>query len=196
MVSILNTIGFSMNRFFTSDFHFGHRFVAGLRGFEDVDSHDQWIIKNYNATVNPSDIVYILGDVTLSNWGRALELCSQLNGVKRLIAGNHDAVWTQHKQWRKHLMPTLEIFESVAMFEQTSINGVKVNMSHLPYQEHDREGDGRYMDIRLTGPTPLLHGHTHGTETAHDNMFHVGWDAHFKPVSESEIVRSWDAVKR
>ena len=187
-------MGDMVKRLFSGDFHFGHKMVAGLRGFDNTDDHDAWIINNYNAVVNPSDIVYIVGDLSMGNWDWTLEVCSELKGNKRLIAGNHDACWVQHRNWRKYIRPTLALFESVSMWEQTKINGVRVNISHLPYADHNREDDSRYMDVRLTGPTPLIHGHTHGQEKAHGNMFHVGWDAHHKPVSESEIVRSWDAV--
>jgi calcineurin-like phosphoesterase family protein len=31
--------------FITSDTHFGHRFVAGLRGFGDTDEHDRELVK-------------------------------------------------------------------------------------------------------------------------------------------------------
>jgi calcineurin-like phosphoesterase family protein len=174
--------------------------VATHRGFAfgdfAIESHNEWIIRTYNQVVKPGDIVYIVGDLSLSNWTRTLELCDQLNGDKRLIAGNHDAVWTQHRNWRRWIKPTLEVFESVSMWEQVNLNGVKVNISHLPYAGHNREGDERYADVRLTGPTPLIHAHTHNTLKAHDNMYHVGWDAHHKPVSESQIVKEWDAISQ
>ena len=35
-----------MGIFFTSDLHLGHKFVAQLRGFDDVADHDAMIMRN------------------------------------------------------------------------------------------------------------------------------------------------------
>lgn len=177
-----------MNRYFSADLHFGHRKVAELRGFDDVDVHDAHIIKTWNSVVKPSDIVYILGDLTIGNWNVALEKAGRLNGIKRLVSGNHDATWPLNKAWRKHLGPTLNVFESVTVWEQTTINGTKFLMSHLPYKE-DFEHDDRYMHVRLQSDMPLLCGHVHGKWQKNGRMLNVGWDVFGRPVSEGEIVK-------
>lgn len=79
-------------RYFISDLHFGHAFVAALRGFSDfgtsdqdaikkirqdmsseefishVDQHehDEYLIEVINQTVTANDELYILGDLGLS----------------------------------------------------------------------------------------------------------------------------------
>ena len=48
----------------TSDTHFGHDkdFIWGARGFENIEQHNQEIIKRWNEVVKKDDIVYHLGD--------------------------------------------------------------------------------------------------------------------------------------
>lgn len=83
-----------MNKiFFISDLHFGHKnihnYTGHLRGnVQNVDEHDEWIIKQWNSVVSKSDLVWVLGDVSFSK--RTLYKVGRLNGVKHLILGNHD----------------------------------------------------------------------------------------------------------
>lgn len=175
-----------MRRFFTSDLHFNHTKVAQLRGFTSVTDHNNWIIAEYNKVVNSSDMVFILGDITIGNWANALNLASLLNGHKHLISGNHDGTWPLNKGWHNKIKPTLEVFESVSTWAQTSIAGEKFLMSHLPYKE-DHLNDDRYMNVRLQSDMPLLCGHVHDKWTTNGKMINVGVDRWKRPVSEQEI---------
>ncbi len=77
------------NIFFTSDLHFGHKkLCTELRGMSDNESAEL-IRRNWNRVVAPTDKVYILGDVTMSN-PREVECLRHLNGTKIVIGGNHD----------------------------------------------------------------------------------------------------------
>lgn len=74
------------------DTHFGHRKIVGFeptfRPFATIEEHDAELVRRWNATVKPTDIVWHLGDVV---FGRdAFKYLGQLNGRKRLIMGNHD----------------------------------------------------------------------------------------------------------
>jgi calcineurin-like phosphoesterase family protein len=79
-----------------SDTHFGHanilNFVRNdgtkLRNFSSVEEMDEYMVARWNAVVSPQHHVWHLGDVAMSP--KSIEICSRLNGHKRLILGNHD----------------------------------------------------------------------------------------------------------
>lgn len=75
--------------YFIGCLHFGHEGMARYRGFNDSWAHDNFLIDNWNSIVNPKDIVYILGDVTMESSKFYFKL-DQLNGVKHVVLGNHD----------------------------------------------------------------------------------------------------------
>ena len=96
-----------------SDTHFGHanmlKFTDSATGerirplWESVTDMDEYMIQQWNKTVQDQDIVYHLGDVYFSN-GR--DILPQLRGRKRLILGNHDNGKDQnlHKHFEKILV--------------------------------------------------------------------------------------------
>jgi calcineurin-like phosphoesterase family protein len=182
-----------MSVFYTSDHHFGHRLVAGLRGFETVAHHDEFLIAEWEKRVHKEDHVWVLGDLCVSNPNAALEIVDSLPGVKHLISGNHDAVHPMHRNAHKWQRRYLEVFESVQPFARRRISGLDVLLSHFPY-ERDR-GAARYTQYRLPDNGAwLLHGHTHGTErlvldeNGTGREIHVGLDAwDFAPVPQSTI---------
>ena len=82
-----------MRRFLIADTHFGHRNIIEYahRPFRDIDHMDKTLIRNWNQTVRKEDLVYVLGDFTLSRRMEIIsDLLEQLNGRKILIMGNHD----------------------------------------------------------------------------------------------------------
>lgn len=52
--------------------------------------HDKMIINNFNAVVSDNDIVWILGDIALADGQKFKRYMAKLNGIKKLIKGNHD----------------------------------------------------------------------------------------------------------
>lgn len=165
------------NVWFTSDLHIGHRFVAGLRGFEHVEEHDAYICDGWSNFVGPNDQVWVLGDIAVSNPKRALELLDRLPGHKHLIAGNHDRCHPLHRDAHKRQREYLQVFESVQAFARRKVAGQDVLLSHFPY-DTDR-GEVRYTQYRLRNEGLwLLHGHTHSDVIATSpNEIHVGVDA-------------------
>lgn len=207
-----------MTTFFTSDLHFGHRLVAGLRGFgeigmymdvqdgfpvemretkvsdEDVREHDEAIIRNWNSVVAPQDEVWVLGDLTLRAPDQAWSRVDRLHGWKRLVWGNHDAGFAGNRGHQKHQRDYLEHFESVHDYASVRLEGQQVMLSHFPYTG-DRGAD-RAKPFRLRDEgLMILHGHTHSREqlTWSDGgtlQIHVGLDAHkLKPASEAWVMR-------
>lgn len=82
--------------YFISDLHLGHKkilqFSSEWREGSTVDEHDEWIINQWNSVVKKHDVVWLLGDVAFTRQG--LEKCLRLNGVKKLVMGNHDQFTT------------------------------------------------------------------------------------------------------
>lgn len=81
-----------MKTFFIADMHFGHTNIIKYcnRPFNSTDEMDNIIIDNWNSTVKNNDVVWILGDISIYSRKRTSEILSKLNGIKKLIRGNHD----------------------------------------------------------------------------------------------------------
>lgn len=165
-----------MSVWFTSDLHFGHRFVSGLRGFDSAVDHDQHLIDRWTRNVSKNDQVWVLGDIAVSSPTSALEIIHSLPGVKHLIAGNHDGCHPMHRDSHKWQPKYLAAFASVQPFARRRIDGAEVLLSHFPYSKDRHEA--RYMQYRLRDEGAwLLHGHTHGPERMEGREIHVGLDA-------------------
>ena len=82
-----------MKRFIIADLHFGHENIIKYesRPFATVEEMNNRLIKLWNSVVDSDDLVYILGDFTLSRRMVVIKnLVESLNGRKILIMGNHD----------------------------------------------------------------------------------------------------------
>jgi calcineurin-like phosphoesterase family protein len=160
--------------------------VAEIRGFASPDAHDETIVDNWNAIVDPKDTVWVLGDVCLSQ--NALWKVDLLNGIKHLITGNHDAVFPGNRDsYRKQRIWRL-CFESIQPFIRRRIGEHEVMLSHFPYSA-DR-GAERYGQYRLRDEGMLLlHGHTHSAEQfTGPRELHVGLDAwRLAPVRQDNV---------
>ena len=79
--------------YYTSDLHFGHKNIIKYenRPWSSVKEMDQGLIDRWNNRVKNRDLVYILGDFTLSVSTSYVEnILTALKGRKVLITGNHD----------------------------------------------------------------------------------------------------------
>lgn len=184
-------------RFYTSDPHFGHRFLAiDIRGFDSVEEHDAQLIENWNKTVKPEDMVIVAGDYSLRNptqpnWPDV----NRLNGTKILVEGNHDACWAGHRDARRmHQLYVDAGFSYVTPFMRIKLDGNPVLISHFPY-DGDHTADERYEQYRLRDlGLPLIHGHTHSSipvtySDKNSLQIHVGMDANdLTPVHESKVI--------
>lgn len=178
---------------YTSDTHFGHKFVAGLRGFRSPERHDAMITRRWNKRVQPGDTVWVLGDAALGKREDSLRVFAGLNGTKHLVWGNHDNCFPRHQNsWKQHPL-YLKYFESVQGHAEHRINGRQIMLSHFPYSTDYPEGsDPRYMPYRLRDEGIfLLHGHLHSSEKiTSDHEVHVGLDAwEFYPVPQYRILQ-------
>lgn len=169
---------------FTSDLHLGHRFVAGLRGFDCVEDHDTHLMQQWESRVTDGDQVWVLGDLAVSRPTQALAIIRSLPGIKHFISGNHDGCHPMHRDAHKRTPEYLTAFASVQPFARRKIHGQDVLLSHFPYAKDRHEA--RYMQYRLRDEGAwLLHGHTHQADQRQEGReIHVGVDAwDFAPVS-------------
>lgn len=183
---------------YTSDTHFDHKLVAGLRGFETTAEHDRAIIANWNKVVGKGDTVWHLGDVGMGRYERFADQLEELNGFIHLVTGNHDEPFPgMRDSWRKQRrwLPPRGRFESVQAFARRRVDGRMFLLSHFPYDGDHSKGD-RYTQYRLRDEGMwLVHGHLH-TSQRHTGprQFHVGLDAWgLHPVSQEDIIREMDS---
>lgn len=188
--------------YFSADHHFGHKNIPRLAGrpWSDVDEMNEDLIDIWNSKVAPGDMVYYVGDFSLSM--KALALVPRLNGEIILIAGNHEECWTGHRDAGKAAR-ALARYEASGLAEvhpsgrlQMSLGDMDVLVSHLPYYGDSRH-DERYVDLRPKDEgLPIICGHVHGAWRAyggngrsHRGQVNVGvdvWD--FAPVSEEAVI--------
>ena len=183
-----------MKTFFTSDLHLGHKLMARLRGFgEDTHAHDEHIIAVWNTHVQPDDIVWVLGDISLMKVMRFLPTWVQLQGRKHVVLGNHDTAHPMLRGWltqHQAFAPHCEFIGTAATLRH---DGRQFLMSHFPFTE-DHTEDARFTSWR-PAPTPgwtLLHGHTHSDKPVSRDGIHVGWDAHKEPITIERVLELCD----
>lgn len=193
-------------KWFTSDWHFGHRNVITYcnRPFQDIDQMTKEMISIWNDTVKPDDTVYFLGDFSMNpKWSKII--APQLNGRKIMVPGNHDGCFKFNPKVdtpqciadtaKRHVRMEKEYnshgWEAV---HQTLLlqlkDGTTVLMSHLPYASEDGlQYDRRYQTMRPKDEgLILLHGHLHSKYRKFKNMIDVGIDGDFHLFSEDDII--------
>jgi calcineurin-like phosphoesterase family protein len=159
---------------YTSDLHFGHPFVAGLRGFTtlvngevkgDAAEHDGVITENFNQGVHEDDITVIAGDFAM-NWKGAEHKLAQLRGRIILVEGNHDIMSSIHRDGWKHRAAWTgeDKFEAIVAYLRRKSAGREFLVSHYPY-DGDHTGNDRHTQFRLRDEGMwLVHGHTHSKD--------------------------------
>ena len=168
--------------YFTSDLHFCHdkEFLYKPRGFNSIHDMNRQIIKNWNATVQYSDDIYILGDIMLSNDDVGVALLHQLNGRIHIILGNHDT------DNRISLFNNSYNVCSIEYGSRMRYKGHSFVLSHYPCLCTHR------LDKALKAAYISLHGHTHSDklfELEDWYTYNVAVDAHdCTPVSIDQII--------
>lgn len=174
--------------YLTSDLHFGHIVAANHRGFDSVEEHDEALINNWNAVVQPRDEVYVLGDIMFGDKERGVSNTLRLRGYLHLVLGNHDRPAPNNKNGHKHYNAMGDAWNTISQLATISYAGTSYLMSHYPY-EGDHTEETRYDQYRPRDlGMPLFHGHIHSDSkfsvTKHGTpQYHVGLDAwDMKPV--------------
>ena len=167
--------------FFWSDLHFGHkRAAAEWRGFgDDIEAHDQALIKTFNAKVGRNDTTILLGDISFVGAERTNDLLSQLNGTLVLVRGNHDKALKGLALAQFHSVHSLLTVKANGMTDQEAR---RIVCCHFPMLAWDMQHHGAWH----------LHGHSHGScryPWTDAKILDVGVDAYgrFGPLSFQEV---------
>ena len=168
-----------MATFFTADPHFGHAKILEYtkRPYRSIEEMDQALIANWNLNVSNTDLVYLLGDLTLSSDRNYIDnILSSLAGQIILVKGNHDKPYvTRHSR-----------FAAVTDFHETRIEGYDLTLCHYPMLVWRNSHYGSLM----------LHGHSHGTGEDTNQRLDMGvdcWD--YQPVKLENILARAEACK-
>jgi calcineurin-like phosphoesterase family protein len=157
---------------FTADTHFGHRAIRHYCGrpFESMAEMNDVMVANWNAVVQPKDIVYHLGDFGFGSPDYLHKIAQRLRGSINLILGNHDR--------RAHKPPFSDRFgfiKDVHMMK-TQIHGrtQQIFLSHYAHRTWAQWNYGTWH----------LFGHSHGNMPPLGKSFDVGVDCwNFTPIS-------------
>lgn len=149
-----------MTIWFTSDTHFGHKRLASIRGFESTIDMDNCIVDTWNAQVKKNDLVYHLGDFSLTGPDKTIEILKSLNGKIYLIRGNHDQIAD-----RKTVTPFFVWIKDVHYF---AIQDQKIFLSHYAHRVWRSDYRGSWH----------LYGHSHGNlpDNLNSKSTDIGWD--------------------
>jgi calcineurin-like phosphoesterase family protein len=182
--------------FVIADTHFSHARISELaeRPFSSVDEMNTELIRRWNETVGPTDVVLHLGDVALGPIQGSVALTAQLNGRRYLVPGNHDRVSpaTQSTKAIERFAPLYEAAGWTILPEviEGTRGGYRILASHYPYNGDSQESDRHTTHRpRWDDGIPLLHGHTHARDHGpNGHQFHVGVDAHdYAPIPFTAI---------
>ena len=151
--------------YFISDTHFGHRNIIRYsnRPYETVGEMDGDLIKNWNDTISPNDVVYHLGDFCLRGVDYTQNVVNQLNGTKKILLGNHDR--TSVTFWKR--MGFDEVFKEPVVRDNYIL-------SHEPIDNPDRLN---------------IHGHTHTLKA--QSIMHIPVCVEmigYKPISIDDLM--------
>lgn len=137
--------------YFISDLHLGHNkileFSGQFRGGNTTEEHDEWIIEKINSVVTKRDVLYILGDIAFTKDG--LSKVSRINGIKKLVTGNHDKF-------------SLSDYEAVGLKILTGLYRYKEFwLSHAPIHPDELRGKKN------------IHGHVHSKSIGGDRYINA-----------------------
>ncbi len=184
-VGMNGTRGFDlMAIFFIADTHFGDPHILRHRGarYDSIAAHDAALVDAWNAVVGPEDMVWHLGDFAA---GASREHCAamfaQLNGIKRLIRGNHDSNRVLDLPWAEPPMESARISVPDARGREH-----RLFLSHYAH----RAWPGLWRETRH------LYGHSHGWLPDTSRSCDVGVDAwDDRPIAIDAILDRQDAAE-
>jgi len=106
---------------FSSDWHFNHKNIAGpiisswprgYRDFDSIEAMNDTIINNLNSKIDPQDSIYFLGDFLFGDKEQIHSLRCRINCDRiHLIYGNHDYAIRKHWEYRGYFEWCRDYFE-------------------------------------------------------------------------------------
>lgn len=136
----------TIEHYFSSDYHWGHKNVLRYdsRPFETIEDHDKCIVENHNKIVRPTDHFWFVGDLSLGDLREAELMLRDMNGIKHFIKGNHD-----HDN-------TIKIYKRCGIYHGEQITVVidrqKIILNHCRMYTWPNSNHGSWN----------IHGHSHG----------------------------------
>lgn len=183
-------------RYFVSDLHFFHKlaYEKYRSEFSTIADSNEEIVRVWNNTVHPKDIVYVLGDVTFGKYEETKQIIQRLKGRKILIRGNHDERFSS----RTFVELGFEDVRDTYVFKK---DGKKWILSHFPYSSSIRffwhnlinrywrnRNESNYYKLYLSYKGyKLIHGHHHEGPLYKFDQIDVAWDLSRKLWNENEI---------
>jgi calcineurin-like phosphoesterase family protein len=157
-----------MEQFFSADHHLFHNkeFIWKARGFSSVWEMDEVLLKQWNETVKPNDIVYYLGDMSF----HPEKYLPGLNGRIHYIMGNHD----YNKKNKIKQFPNVVFLDR---FDVIQIDGIYITLCHYQMVQWYKSRWGMYHCF----------GHSHGRSTPIGKSIDVGWDPNRRLLTWGEI---------
>lgn len=143
-----------------SDLHLSHLNMALHRGFSSIESHDNYIIEQWNGVINKRDTVWILGDITMEK-STPYPILSKLNGIKKIVLGNHDK--PSHS---KELLKYANVVCGMTRYKNFILTHCPIHESQLikvygnihGHLHENSLNDPRYINVscEVVGYTPVL----------------------------------------
>lgn len=133
------------NVWFTADLHIGHQNIIRhqkerieamkLKDENDIEGHDEYIIKTWLEQTKRNDHIYVLGDFIMEkSYDRANSILNRLkgNGCKiHLILGNHDSTSLKFKNMFEQIIILKSMTFKKSLFPFLADN-LEVEMCHYP----------------------------------------------------------------
>ncbi len=173
-----------MNRWFTSDNHFGHtnilkKFCPTTRQGHDANEMDEIMIKRWNGDVKPEDLVYCHGDFSFRDARKTANILRRLNGNKILIEGNHEKYLYEENPEE---IDVEQLYTAIYSSWFGKIDGYKIHMFHYPIAQWRDMHKGSFH----------TYGHVHGGYQLPGRAMDVGIDT--RPNKDMSLW-SWEEVR-
>ena len=161
---------------FTSDPHFYHSKMLGLRGHDSVEAMHDAMQHEWELSVRPTDTVIFLGDISFAGTTLTVDVLSRFRSHKILVRGNHDLGMSG---------AVLSLFDSVhdilSVKVQDGEETQRIVCCHFPMLSWDQQHRGAWM----------LHGHSHGScqyPNPRPRILDVGVDSKLGfPISYAQV---------
>lgn len=168
-----------MKTWLTADWHLGEtRFDLMMRPFSQAQEMVDTLVRMHNAVVAPTDRVFVVGDAVYQKAPEFLPQVARFNGVKTLLRGNHDRVFSD-----TDLKPYFETIVPEGRGLEFDIGSLPCYLIHYPTS-------GRSDRFNLVG-------HVHGAWKFQLNALNVGVDTnHFVPYNVDEVPMIFEAISK
>lgn len=177
--------------YLTADQHFKHNNVRDYcnRDFSTTEEMDDALISAWNKVVKIDDLVYHLGDFTLSGKSGALHYFMRLNGSIHVLGNpwHHDKRWLGGEYYSAggyivHIESPIVVLENVDQIEE---RGVPAVLCHYPFSRWERRHYGSYH----------FFGHSHGKYNPGGRSLDVGVDSAFTLTGEYRPLSLEEAIE-